>query len=114
MYDEFYSDENITVLIPNYIDDDVLLTSSDENSEYEESEDSVDSEETSVDYTSVINDVGTTLDEISIQVDNLNDNIVTLNDNFLFCVGLICALVFFNVIKFAWYILNNLLGLGKA
>lgn len=114
MYDEFYSDENISVLIPNYLDSDVLRSTSDEDTEFEESEVIDNSEENSIDYSSALVDVNTSLDEISLQIDNLNENIVTLNDNFLFCVGLICALVFFNVLKFAWYILNNLLGLGKA
>lgn len=114
MYDEFYSDSNISVLIPNYLDDDVFSSSSDEDATVEECENLDNSEETSVDYSSALVDVNSSLDEISLQIDNLNNNIVTLNDNFLFCVGLICALVFFNVIKFAWYILNNLLGLGKA
>lgn len=114
MYDEFYSDENVTVLIPNYIDDNVLLTSSDEDTEFEESEDLVDSEENSIDYSSALVDVNTSLNEIKVQIDNLNENVVTLNDNLIFCFGLICVLILFNVIKFGWYILNSILGLGKA
>lgn len=114
MYDELYSDENMSVLVPTYIDDPVLRTSSDEDSELEESEGSVDSEETSIDYSSALNDVNSNLIQISEQIDNLNENIVTLNDNLIFAIGLICALVFFSVLKFAWFILNNLLGLGKA
>lgn len=114
MYDEFYSDSNISVLIPNYLDDDVLRTSSDEDATNEESEDSFDSEETSIDYSSALVDVNTSLDEIKVQLDTLNENVVTLNDNLIFCCGLLCAVVFFYVIKLGWYILNNILGLGKA
>lgn len=114
MYDEFYSDSNISVLIPNYLDDDVLLTTSDEDTEQQEGEDIVDSEEASVDYSSALVDVNTSLDEIKVQIDTLNENVVTLNDNLIFCCGLLCAVVFFYVLKFGWYILNNILGLGKA
>lgn len=114
MYDEFYSDENITVLIPNYIDDDVFSTSSDEDSEQQESENNIDSEENSIDYSSSFDDVNTSLNEIKVQIDNLNENVVTLNDNLIFCFGLICVLILFSVIKFGWYILNSILGLGKA
>lgn len=114
MYDELYSDENMSVLVPNYIDDPVFRTSSDESSEFEESEDLVNSEETSVDYSSALNDVNSNLVQISEQIDNLNENLVTLNDNLIFAIALIMSLVFFHVLKFAWFILNNLLGLGKA
>lgn len=114
MYDELYSDENISVLVPNYIDDPVLRTSSDESTELEESEGSVDNEETSIDYSSALDDVNSNLVQISEQIYSLNENIIILNDNLIFAIGLLCALVFFYVLKFAWYILNNILGLGKA
>lgn len=114
MYDEIYSDENISVLVPTYIDNDVLYTSSDEDTAEQESEDTVDSEESSIDYSSALVDVNTSLNEIKVQIDNLNENVVTLNDNLIFCCGLLCALVLFSVLKFGWYILNNILGLGKA
>ena len=114
MYDELYSDENITVLAPDFLDDYVLYTSSEEDSKLEESEDLEPGEESYIDYSSDFDDVNSSLESLMVQVDNLNENVCVVNENLKFCIGLTCAIVFFLVIKTCSYILNTILGLGKA
>ena len=114
MYDELYSDENISVLAPDFLDDYVLYSSSEEDSELEESEDLESGEESNIDYSSDFDDVNSSLESLMIQVDNLNENVCVVNENLKFCIGLTCAIVFFLVVKTCSYILNTILGLGKA
>ena len=94
MYDELYSDENISVLAPDFLDDYVLYSSSEEDSEYEESEDLESGEESNIDYSSDFDDVNTSLESLMVQVDNLNENLCVVNENLKFCIGLICSYKF--------------------
>ena len=70
MYDELYSDENISVLAPDFLDDYVLYSSSEEDSEYEESEDLESGEESNIDYSSDFDDVNSSLEPLTIQEKN--------------------------------------------
>ena len=114
MYDELYSDEIISVLAPDFLDDYVFYSSTEEDTELEESEDLESVEESSLDYSSDFDDVNSSLESLMVQVDNLNENVCVVNENLKFCIGLTCAIVFFLVVKTCSYILNTILGLGKA
>ena len=114
MYDELYSDENISVLAPDFLDDYVLYTSSEEDTELEEGENLESDEESNLDYSSSLDDVNSSLESLIIQVDNLNENVCVMNENLKLCIGLICAVVFFLLVRTCSYILNSILGLGKV
>ena len=112
MYDNF--NQTDIILDSDSSDTLILRSSTDEDSEFEEGEDLESVEENNIDYSSSLDDVNSSLESLILQVDNLNDNVCIMNENLKFCVGLECAIVFFLLVKTAYHILNNLLGLGKV
>ena len=70
MYDELYSDEIISVLAPDFLDDYVFYSSTEEDTELEESEDLESVEESSLDYSSDFDDVNSSLESLMVQEKN--------------------------------------------
>lgn len=113
-YVELYSDENMSVLYPTYLDDPFL--SSDQEQEMEGENDQVgeSDQDSGIDYTSYFDNVIANQEVLSEQIDNLNTNVCTLNDNVNFLTTIVFVLLFAEMIKFVSLILNKVLGLSQV
>ena len=91
-YVELYSDENLSVLYPTYLDD--LILSSDQEQELEGENDQVSEsdQDSDIDYTSYFDNVIANQEVLIEQIDNLNTNVCTLNDNVNFLTTIVFVL----------------------
>lgn len=124
MNDEFqllYGDEDISVLVPNYLvgsDSDSLEEREDESENIEDTEYSETSGSSSV---FSIDDVYNNQITMILSIENLNsnvcimnDNLIMVNNNLLYLIGVSALLLFFTLVNFVIRIFNNTLGLGRA
>lgn len=107
-------DQDSSVLLPRYLNDNTSLSDQEHELESEEDTDSEDSQVDTVDYTSVLDNIDFNVNSLTLQIDNLNNNIVTLDSKVELLCGLLFCVVVGLVINFGIRILNNVLGLGKA
>ena len=80
-YVELYSDENLSVLYPTYLDNNVLSSDQEQELEGENDQDRESDQNSDIDYSSYLDDVVANQEILSEQIDNLNTNVCTLNDN---------------------------------
>lgn len=113
-YVELYSDENLSVLYPTYLDDNVLSSDQEQELEGENNQDRELDQNSDIDYSSYFDDVVANQEILSEQIDNLNTNVCTLNDNVNFLTTIIFVLLFAEMIKFVSLILNKVLGLSQV
>lgn len=113
-YVELYSDENLSVLYPTYLDNNVLSSDQEQELEGENNQDRELNQNSDIDYTSYFDNVIANQEVLSEQIDNLNTNVCTLNDNVNFLTTIVFVLLFAEMIKFVSLILNKVLGLSQV
>lgn len=120
-YETLYTDENITVLLPDYLSDSLSDSDTESENERENAEDNQLSEDSDTSGNNDYSDILANQILISEQIDNLNsnvcimnDNLITLNSNILYLIGINALILFFSLVQIVYRIFVNTLCLGKA
>ena len=106
--------EDYSVLLPGYLDDNTLLSDTEQEFEPEEDTDSEDPQVDYIDYSSVLDNIDINVNSLTYQIDNLNNNLILLDQHIQLACGLLFCLVIGFVINFGIRILNHVLGLGSC
>lgn len=119
-----YEDDDISVIVPDYLlSSDSLEGSSDQLVGIEQEDDSTEDQEVRsdpVDYSdeldtisSLLSDHSEQISELSIQIDNLNDNLVVFHDDFKTLSEFLFAFVVLYFLHFVFNVINKLFNFDK-
>ena len=119
-----YEDDDISVIVPDYLlRDNSLEGSSDQLDGIQQEDDAGEDQEVGsdpVDYSddldtisSLLSDHSEQISELSVQVDNLNDNIVIFHDDFKTLSEFLFAFVVLYFLHFVFNVINKLFNFDK-